>query len=904
MLVLHLYTEAHSYATQGKQIMSELDLFNNITFCNTLDKKNAALYYAKIAPVFPLIPNSKTPLLQGSWKEYASQDPEVIKKWWDDKPDANIAWVMGNTIIASDLDMKGGENGWNSYQDLHPGEVDAPMQITPSGGYHLINSHVPNLINFTKKGRFGGIDMRTDNGYIVVAPSITGEGNYQWHNGGEIKPLPAAVSDAYIEWSGEGTQVVISDMPEPTPIADLKSLATLTLRQKHLDFLTTGLVHESYDGDRSRALMGAVIALFQLRLSDEDVLGYLLDSPGAMDCAVSHSSPRRASIWLWQYNCVPARKYRDSVPSNRAVQAFEGIVGDAVVPQQSEKERLITMAREVTAVQEEEAVFVYKEASTLGPLFANRIADLLHESAGFRKSDLEKAAKLVSKEVAQDHRQGGDQPRQSGQGLHVGHPALQEPVALPQTWEDLVGRYVYVATENKWIDRYTRETLAPEAVNAKEAHLVDKLMASEEYKIRPTDALVMRNDTLKVDVRSYWPGIKQDLIHIGNSDAINTWQPTTLERLEGDVSLWMNLVEHLFPDQVQRDRILDWMSFIVQYPHIKVNYALIVGGAERIGKDSIFQPLIHSVGLNNSNDIKAQMLDEKYDDCFMGIKLAVIQEIRKAGWKDAENVENKLKVYLADPPLYLTLRRLGAPNVKQINLIQVLAFTNYREALHLSSEGDRYCCEWSDAKKLSPQYYADVYSWYEKDQGYEKVFDYLMTRDVSEFNPKGSAPWTAWRDEMRSAGKSDLDYQVEDVLDRIRQENTLARTRKTAAKPEELHAVERFHETLYITPQQIHGRLGGVAHNVTVRTITNVLGNLKVPKVENHSKDGRCRVPRAFVDAFAASVGTGAEKYLSSIKAHVYAVEESAPVDDVSVEDLKRGLCPPSLIMDYLSSTK
>ena len=212
-------------------------VFASIVNCNSMSKLDAALVYAKVARVFPLRPNTKLPLLQGSWVTYATQDEKLIRQWWTTYPDANIAWAMGEPLLASDLDMKKGEDGWNSYQELSPGDITAPIQTTPRGGYHLIHKLEDGLVNLTKKGVTGGIDLRTTNGYIVVAPSSTPEGDYQWLQNGTFEKLGPTVSAAYTQWSNEVTVDRDVDMPDPTPYDDLKPLEDTTIRGKHLSFL-------------------------------------------------------------------------------------------------------------------------------------------------------------------------------------------------------------------------------------------------------------------------------------------------------------------------------------------------------------------------------------------------------------------------------------------------------------------------------------------------------------------------------------------------------------------------------------------------------------------------------------------------------------------------------------------
>ena len=75
----------------------------------------------------------------------------------------------------------------------------------------------------------------------------------------------------------------------------------------------------------------------------------------------------------------------------------------------------------------------------------------------------------------------------------------------------------------------------------------------------------------------------------------NLYLPPRIER--GDASkagTWLDLLEYLYPDDVKH--ILDWLAHRVQRPHEKINHALVLGGQQGIGKDTLLEPVKHAVG--------------------------------------------------------------------------------------------------------------------------------------------------------------------------------------------------------------------------------------------------------------------------------------------------------------------
>jgi hypothetical protein len=111
-----------------------------------------ALRWAAVAPVIPEEHGRNIPhrlILGGGWSPKAgtvgSQEPEIIKDWWEQDPFANIGIVTAvsplSRVLVIDIDTKPGKaNGWDSISDLVKEYGPLPETtrvITPSGGMHL-----------------------------------------------------------------------------------------------------------------------------------------------------------------------------------------------------------------------------------------------------------------------------------------------------------------------------------------------------------------------------------------------------------------------------------------------------------------------------------------------------------------------------------------------------------------------------------------------------------------------------------------------------------------------------------------------------------------------------------------------------------------------------------------------
>ncbi len=155
--------------------------------------KESALNYAKAGlRVFPLAPNSKGKQVLRSWKNEATTDLVTIKQWWNTNPNYNIGIATGNGILVIDIDVKHDARGLESLKKYGENLPTTAKVKTPSGGYHLyyyVEGNFKNRVNI-----YPGIDIRTDNGYVVAPPSVIDGLRYEWIN---EDPMAEANQEVY-----------------------------------------------------------------------------------------------------------------------------------------------------------------------------------------------------------------------------------------------------------------------------------------------------------------------------------------------------------------------------------------------------------------------------------------------------------------------------------------------------------------------------------------------------------------------------------------------------------------------------------------------------------------------------------------------------------------------------------
>jgi putative DNA primase/helicase len=115
----------------------------------------------------------------------ATTDKAVIKKWWEQWPEANIGIATGlsSNIIVFDFDFpKEGRKSFKEIQRKNGGSFKTPM-VKTGNGIHLYFKH-PGVEIRNRAGILPGWDVRADGGYVVAPPSLHANGKrYKWIRG-------------------------------------------------------------------------------------------------------------------------------------------------------------------------------------------------------------------------------------------------------------------------------------------------------------------------------------------------------------------------------------------------------------------------------------------------------------------------------------------------------------------------------------------------------------------------------------------------------------------------------------------------------------------------------------------------------------------------------------------------
>lgn len=354
--------------------------------------------------------------------------------------------------------------------------------------------------------------------------------------------------------------------------------------------------------------------------------------------------------------------------------------------------------------------------------------------------------------------------------LHVGQaaPPLNEDSAAegqpgPATVLDFYAylpqhAYLFVPSRQLWPAESVNSRFRPIGTGQNKISAstwLDRYRAVEQMTWMPGEPLIIKDRLISA---GGW-------IHRPGCSTFNLYQPPQVQ--PGDwtkATPWLDHVRLVYPDDA--NHIVAWLAHRVQRPGEKVNHALVLGGAQGIGKDTLLDPVKSAVGPWNFTEVSPHHLMGRFNGFVKSVILRV-SEARDLGDVDRYAFYEHMKVYTAAPPDVLRMDEKHLREVDVPNVCGVVVTTNHKtDGIYLPGDDRRHYVGWSELAKedFFADYWKQLYGWYEAG-GRWHVAAYLAAYDLSSFDPKAPPPHTAAWHAIVDANAAPEDAELADALD-------------------------------------------------------------------------------------------------------------------------------------------
>lgn len=248
---------------------------------------------------------------------------------------------------------------------------------------------------------------------------------------------------------------------------------------------------------------------------------------------------------------------------------------------------------------------------------------------------------------------------------------------------------------------------------------------------------------------------------------LNLYRPATIER--GDAKKagpWVQHIRKLYP--AEANHLICYFAQRVQQPWVKPSHALVLGGGQGIGKDTLLEPLKRAVGPWNFAEVSPQQLIGRFNG-FVKSVLLRISEARDLGDINRYQFYEHMKVYAAAPPDVLRCDEKHLREHSVFNCCGVIITTNYKaDGIYLPADDRRHFVAWSSRqqKDFGAGYWNKLWQWYEAG-GFGHVAAYLAELDLSSFDPKAPPVKTQAFWEIVHASQAPEDTQLAEIIEAL-----------------------------------------------------------------------------------------------------------------------------------------
>lgn len=255
----------------------------------------------------------------------------------------------------------------------------------------------------------------------------------------------------------------------------------------------------------------------------------------------------------------------------------------------------------------------------------------------------------------------------------------------------------------------------------------------------------------------------QRVITDGNETSINLYRPIKSPQIKADVTIFLEYLENLVPEEKERKYLLEWAGTLVARPSTRLMYGVLItsnmhGTGKSLFADEILAPL---VGQKYVSRPTGDQLAEKFTDWLYLKRLAIVDELYSGTSKRTYNgIKNKMTSSTIDH------RTLYSPAITIENRVTVYATSNGDRPLRLDDNDRRFLCIAATEKKWGREKF-DAYVHWVRDGGLFAV-NYML-HNLEEYgfsyvSEGAEAPSTDRKTELLADSLPDTSRAILDVL--------------------------------------------------------------------------------------------------------------------------------------------
>jgi hypothetical protein len=322
-----------------------------------------------------------------------------------------------------------------------------------------------------------------------------------------------------------------------------------------------------------------------------------------------------------------------------------------------------------------------------------------------------------------------------------------------QRARDMLCDFVYVHGAERLIHRVTRFELTQvsQINNYVVSRLGEKVTLEELLKAQAIDC---------ADELDFLPGA-DTLFEKNGRTVFNRYTPPDEPAREPHlrkkaVKVFREHIAYLTTSEAEETKLLQFFAYAFQNPGKKLKWApLLIGKHTGTGRGALAELVenmagTQNVGFANSHDLTGQHTDYVADKVFV-----IVPEVET----EDKNVMRSLKSLITDAALRVVAKY--ARTYQTVNRANFLFFSNRIDALRVDSNDRRLFVIYNRREPRAAEYYDTLYEVVKGGAGW--ILDYLLTVDLSGFNPHARPGDTEGRTLLTQQSESELAAYLREI---------------------------------------------------------------------------------------------------------------------------------------------
>lgn len=304
----------------------------------------------------------------------------------------------------------------------------------------------------------------------------------------------------------------------------------------------------------------------------------------------------------------------------------------------------------------------------------------------------------------------------------------------------------------------------PEIIRTEQ--VMNKMLSAFSHT-NQTSQLIVKAYTGRSTKLCYRPDIKGRIVTDNTTSAINLHTPTHVKSFPGNPQPFLEFLEYMFPNPVERLEVQRWAATLIARPEIRMEYGLLlVSERQGVGKttlgSSILAPLVGTQNVGYPTE--GQIVQSEFNGWLANKRLCVVNEIYSGhSWK----AYNKLKSAITDREIEVNEKYQRSYTIE--NWCHVFACSNSMKALRMEEDDRRWFYPEVTEEKWPREKFEHFHNWLKS--GGLQIVRY-WAENFGNYVQKGqAAPMTERKKELIVASRTEGQQEAAELAEAINRRN-------------------------------------------------------------------------------------------------------------------------------------